>query len=156
MNFRCKEREKKGAIKVQSEVSRQQSVYRGRHGIREQVNLRMVKAHNLNCLGCSHEYSGLPTNRVRKTKKKSTRSMLTKVTIRSSLEVLRLLETESLDCERQFIDAISEKTEKLRTNDTWPQIEVVADDFYKLFIGLLACAVGIDVNGQWLRDTNGV
>ena len=63
---------------------------------------------------------------------------VTEVTVRRSLKVLRLLETERLD------------------NETRAEVEVLADDLDKLLIRLLARAVSVDVDGEGLSNTNGV
>lgn len=56
------------------------------------------------------------------------------MTVRSGLEVLRLLEVEFLD------------------DDTRAKVPVLLDDLDELFVGLLAGAVGIDVDGQRLSN----
>lgn len=45
---------------------------------------------------------------------------------------------------------------KLADNDAGAQIKVVADNLNKLVRGLLRGAVGVDVDGQRLRNTNGI
>ncbi len=41
-------------------------------------------------------------------------------------------------------------------DDTWSEIPVLADDIDKLQVGLLASAIRVDEDRQWLGDTNGV
>jgi hypothetical protein len=60
------------------------------------------------------------------------------VTVGSGLEVLGPLEAELLD------------------NDTRTEIPIVLDDLDELGIGLLASAVGVDVDGEGLGNTDGV
>lgn len=61
------------------------------------------------------------------------------MTVRSGLQVLRLLEIELLD------------------DDTGPQVPVVSDDFNQIEVGhLLAGTVGVDVDGQGLGDSDSV
>ena len=60
------------------------------------------------------------------------------VAVRGGLEVLGPLEPELLD------------------DDTGSEIPVLADDVDELGVGLLAGAVGVDVDGEGLSDTNGV
>ena len=45
---------------------------------------------------------------------------------------------------------------ELLDNDTWTHVEVVANDLNKLCRGLVRCAVGLNEDGEWLCDTNGV
>lgn len=45
---------------------------------------------------------------------------------------------------------------ELLDDDTGAEVEVVADDLDELLRGLLGGAVGIDVDGEGLSDTNGV
>jgi hypothetical protein len=45
---------------------------------------------------------------------------------------------------------------ELLDNDTGAQVEVVADDLDKLIRGLVRGAVGVDVDGEGLGNTNGV
>ena len=45
---------------------------------------------------------------------------------------------------------------ELLDNDTWAEIEVLVDDLDELGRGLIGGTVGINVDGEWLRDTNGV
>jgi hypothetical protein len=42
------------------------------------------------------------------------------------------------------------------TDDTGSQVPVLADDFDELLVRLLPCAVSVDVDGQWISNTNGV
>jgi hypothetical protein len=61
------------------------------------------------------------------------------VTVRSGLQVLRLLEVELLD------------------DNTGPQVPVASDDLYQVEVGhLLAGTVSVDVDGQGLGDSDGV
>ena len=63
---------------------------------------------------------------------------VTEVTVRRSLKVLRLLETERLD------------------NETRAEVEVLANDLDQLLVGLLAGTVCIDEDGEGLSNTDGV
>ena len=64
---------------------------------------------------------------------------VTKVTVRSGLQVLRLLEVELLD------------------NDTGPQVPVVSNDLYQVEIRhLLSGAVGVNVDTEGLGDSDSV
>jgi hypothetical protein len=45
---------------------------------------------------------------------------------------------------------------KLADNDTGAEVKVLADNLDELIGGLLRGAVGVDVDGQGLGDTNGV
>jgi len=60
------------------------------------------------------------------------------VTVLGGLEVDGLVEVELTD------------------DDTGPHVEVVADNLHKLLRGLLGGAVGIDVDGKGLGNSNGV
>lgn len=60
------------------------------------------------------------------------------MTVRSGLEVLRLLEAELTD------------------DDTGAEIPVLEDDIDELSVVLLAGTVGVDVDGKRLSDTDGV
>lgn len=64
--------------------------------------------------------------------------LIGEVAILGSLEVDRLGEIELLD------------------NNTRAQVEVLVDDLDKLVRSLFGRAVGIDINGEWLRYANGV
>lgn len=44
----------------------------------------------------------------------------------------------------------------LRTDDTGPQIPVVLDDLDELLVRLLTSSVGVNVDGEWFGNTNGV
>jgi hypothetical protein len=60
------------------------------------------------------------------------------VTVLGSLEVDWLGQVELLD------------------NDTWSHVEVVADNLDKLIRGLVRGTVGINEDGKWLSNTDGV
>lgn len=45
---------------------------------------------------------------------------------------------------------------ELLDNDTWPEVEVVADDLDELVRRLVGGTVGLDEDGKWLSNTNGV
>lgn len=45
---------------------------------------------------------------------------------------------------------------QLTDNDTGTEVKVVTDDLDKLIRGLLRGAVGVDVDGEGLSNTNGV
>lgn len=62
----------------------------------------------------------------------------TEVAVSSGVTVDGLLEVELLD------------------DDTGSEVPVVADDLNELLVSLLGGAVGVDVDGQWLSNTNGV
>lgn len=47
-------------------------------------------------------------------------------------------------------------TIKLLTNNTWPQVEVVADNLNELGVGLLRGSIRVDEDRQWLSNTDGV
>jgi hypothetical protein len=63
---------------------------------------------------------------------------VTEVTVRSGLEVLRLLQVEVPD------------------DNTGPQVPVVTDDLDQLDVGLLSGTVGVDVDGKGLGNSNSV
>lgn len=76
--------------------------------------------------------------------------------VRRGLEVLGLLQVELLDCGRGSARCACYAKDEYPTDDTWPQIPVVADDLDKLLISLLASAVGVNVDRQRLCNTDGV
>lgn len=45
---------------------------------------------------------------------------------------------------------------QLLDNDTWSQVEVVSDDLNQLLGVELGSTVGLNVDGQWLSNTDGV
>lgn len=75
------------------------------------------------------------------------------------LESLWLLPAEVLVCEVAVLCGLEEdwlgKVELLDDN-SWTKVEVVVDDLDELVRGLVGCSVGVDVDGQWLGNTNGV
>jgi len=60
------------------------------------------------------------------------------MTIRSGLEVDRLLEVE------------------FPNDNSGPEVPVVGDNLDELFVGLFAGAVGINIDGKGLSDTDGI
>lgn len=78
------------------------------------------------------------------------------MTVRRSLEVLGLGEIKLTYCEHPSASVCKTVKNKSPTDDTGPEVPVLLDDGDELFVGLFASAVGINVDGQRLSNTNGV
>ena len=81
--------------------------------------------------------------------------MPTEVTVRSSLEVLRLLKVELPYCNFKS-ERILRVIRSIQTNDTRSEIPVLVDNFDELGVSLFAGTVGVDVDGEGLSNTDSI
>lgn len=91
---------------------------------------------------------------------------VSEVTVRGGDLVLRLLEIELLDCEREGGEegesargrrwVLDEGEEAKRTDDSGSEVEVLVDNLNEVLVRVPRGSVGVDEDGERLSDTDGV